>query len=377
MDILLHVHFGHIDETVTVRADATVEELKLAILSHAGLQLRSGNMFALRVSRGASAGATLADGTEPHALCEGDTVDVVPTACADAAASLLEEGLPVTGERLCVAAGCGDAALCARYLAAGVSPDSADGAKGGCTALAWAVRGGDLATISLLLDAGADANLATGTGWRPLLLAALEGRAAAAKLLLHGGARAEEGYVDGRTALCFAAVNGHLDVVVLMLKEGGADVDVRSGGGFTPLIRAARNGHCSTVRCLLDKGARADAECHDGRSALVFCALAKDTETASLLVRYGAVLEPESHYGTEWLKWAAKRGLREPGDPKWEDNAAWAALEYARRGGGGGGGTVLPRRRCVSRDADGAHRRVARAAAAPGVERDSQRCTMA
>ena len=373
MDILLHVHFGHLDETVTVGADATVEELKLAILSHAGLQLRSGNMFALHVSRGASAGVALSDGAEPHGLCEGDSVDVVPTACADAAASLLEEGLPVTGERLCVAAGCGDAALCARYLAAGVSPDSADGSKSGCTALSWAVRGGDLATISLVLDAGADANLATGAGWRPLLLAALEGRAAAAQLLLDGGARVEDGYVDGRTALCFAAVNGHLDVVVLMLK-GGADVDVRSGGGFTPLIRAARNGHCSTVRCLLDKGARADTACHDGRSALVFCALAKDTETASLLVRYGAVLEPESHYGAEWLKWATKRGLREPADPKWEDNAAWAALEYARRGGGGG--TVLPRRRCVSREAD--TNRVARAAAAPNaVERDSQRCAMA
>ena len=102
----------------------------------------------------------------------------------------------------------------------------------GCgTALMQAAHKGDLDTMKVLIDKGADVNessmgLGLGSGYTPLMIAARDGRLDAAKLLLDRGADVNK-EVSG-TALAKAAYYGHRDIVTLLL-DRGADINKAIG----------------------------------------------------------------------------------------------------------------------------------------------------
>jgi hypothetical protein len=62
----------------------------------------------------------------------------------------------------------------------------------GQTALMWAAAEGHAETIELLLEAGAQVNARSNTGWTAMLFAAREGKIPAVKALLAGGASADD-----------------------------------------------------------------------------------------------------------------------------------------------------------------------------------------
>jgi ankyrin repeat protein len=122
-----------------------------------------------------------------------------------------------------------------------------------------AVRKGDLAAVTALLDKGADVN---------------------AK------------FRYGATALFKAAERGHAEIVKLLLSRG-ADVTVKDTFyGATAMTWALSNGHVETVRALLEKDSSSVADVlmtgvREGNIALVEVALAKggvkaETLTAAL-----------------------------------------------------------------------------------------------
>jgi len=161
------------------------------------------------------------------------------------------------------------------------------------TPLLIASNNGSAAMIGLLLEKGADANLANAPGTTPLMLAAASGTVDAVKALLDHGAEvnARES-VRRQTALMFAAALNR-DAVVRLLAARGADLNANSRivpinsdivdedgnsipapsrtgatrargegegkvagmGGMTALHYAAREGLMATVRALVEAGA--------------------------------------------------------------------------------------------------------------------------
>jgi hypothetical protein len=119
--------------------------------------------------------------------------------------------------------------------------------KFGNTVLHWAmVRGHEardpVDTVTMLLEAGADATLPNDRGWAPLHIAAHHGDAAAAKALIAAGA-------DPNAAV----------TMEMALYEGGA----HPGPPYALALNGSHHGHRCTLRVLLQHGASPDVHAAD------------------------------------------------------------------------------------------------------------------
>ncbi|GAB2626823.1 hypothetical protein Aab01nite_79740 [Paractinoplanes abujensis] len=135
--------------------------------------------------------------------------------------------------------------------------------------LELAIRADDAATVSDLLEAGADPHGPGSGGQTPLMIAAGLGRATIVELLLAAGAdvfTAEPRM--GATALHRAAQSGDTEVIGRLL-DHGALVDQQSARlGHTPLMDAVQHKQEAAVRLLLAGGARVTIRNHWQETAL-------------------------------------------------------------------------------------------------------------
>jgi ankyrin repeat protein len=177
-------------------------------------------------------------------------------------------------------------------------------AAGGMSPLLFAVRDGNVAMVRLLLDRGADINLASGNHTSPLLIALLNGQVKLATELLSRGAHPNAADDYHRAAL-FAAIDlrnfNHdkypflsgdgqdpLDLITALL-EAGADPNLRTDtvpvhglmqfdgswvdfDGQTPFIHAALSGDITVMRLLLAHGADPNIATAQGSTALMAAA---------------------------------------------------------------------------------------------------------
>ena len=98
---------------------------------------------------------------------------------------------------------------------------------------------GHVEVVRLLLEAGADKNLADNDGSTALMCAALWEKVEVMRLLLEAGADMNMADIDGNTALMHAAGEGNHGALRLLV-EAGADKNLKNKNGETASFLAAR-----------------------------------------------------------------------------------------------------------------------------------------
>ncbi len=187
-------------------------------------------------------------------------------------------------------------------------------AAGAPDPLISAVQSGSVDATRAALDAGSAIDQVDHKGMSPLALAAVHGRGDVARLLFERGATLDRfdllravysGNVD--TVVVFLEHGADVDVVtpdglsamlvaaglpngkmIEVLAEAGATVDARGPDGSTPLILASRNGYLETTRALLAAGADVHALNQAGQTALAWAVAGDHAEIATLLRAKGA-----------------------------------------------------------------------------------------
>ena len=193
----------------------------------------------------------------------------------------------------------------------------------GRTALHMAAEKGDREVLRLLLEAGADKDVTSSSiAWRisrcervlfragadatavskvdgrtALHFAAQKGYVEIVRLLLEAGANADVADLFMKTSLHVAAERGHVEIVELLL-QAGADQDIaNSSGKTTSLHWAAKKGHVEVVRLLLKAGANMDSVDLFSRTALHWAAEKGHVDVVRLLFEAGADTDMADSHG--------------------------------------------------------------------------------
>jgi ankyrin repeat protein len=192
---------------------------------------------------------------------------------------------PDPHEPMAVAAGEGNLPKVQQLLAQGGKPDVTDT---GITPLMTASRRGDLATMTALIDAGADLNRQDRwvNGWTPMLHALHKQQRKAVALLLERGANPNQGGWSGETPLMFATLDNDTETMSLLLARG-AHAGAGSRSGETALDIAVAG------------GAFADPT---DRSWLGGCY----PKAVKLLLEAEPTLKMRDGFGPLWARWWAR-----------------------------------------------------------------------
>ena len=108
--------------------------------------------------------------------------------------------------------------------------------------------------VYLLLDHGADANIAAADGRTPLHKAVMKGNQNLVKLFLEKNALVNTQNADGDSPLHTAVSNGFFDITKLLIKKG-SNVNLQNKEGRTPLFLAAENKHEQLIKILIENEA--------------------------------------------------------------------------------------------------------------------------
>jgi ankyrin repeat protein len=177
----------------------------------------------------------------------------------------------------------------------------------------FAARSGDVGSVRLLVDAGANPNDALPDGMSALVLAAHSGQTQVGILLLEKGAKADSAEA-GYTALHAAVLRSDFDLVKVLLAHGASpDIPMTKGTplrrdttdfnlpatlvGSTPYLLAAKFLEPEIMKALVAGGADPNVKMRDGATAVMVASGAGSGGNSSrrgIAVIDGGKVEPES-----------------------------------------------------------------------------------
>lgn len=195
--------------------------------------------------------------------------------------------------------------------------------------------------VGTLLDGGGvriNINEANGSGNAfPLYIAAIKGRRELLQLLLERGADVNLANADGHTALHCSSEKGYGEVVEVLLSHG-AIVDKVDNHEITPLHKAANFNHPATVTALCTRGADMNKADSEGTTPLFVASEQGYTGVVEVLTEWGADTEKAAPCGKTPLIIAALGGhhetvsalLQSGADVEKVDSDGKTALDVAR-----------------------------------------------
>jgi uncharacterized protein len=126
----------------------------------------------------------------------------------------------------------------------------------GMTALHWAAFRDDLDMARMLIAGGANARAETRlAAVTPLFMAAKNGSASMIEALIQAGAEAAKADGTGTTPLMIVAASGNTDAIKVLLDHGAAVNAMESAHGQTALVFAAAHNRDAAVKMLIARGA--------------------------------------------------------------------------------------------------------------------------
>ncbi len=203
----------------------------------------------------------------------------------------------------------------------GTDPDAIWPETGaGETALLRAAGLGNLASLSMLLQLGADPDQANREGWTALMEAVDKTRLEIVEALIGAGAGLEEMEArDGKTALMVAARGDDASLIAMLLDAGAALSAGAAGSGLTALHYALqsrrdnvadgpREAAIAIITELLAAGADAGQAADDGWTPLMSAVSSDKSDRVRLVLDAGADIYPQDEKGRTALTVAASRG---------------------------------------------------------------------
>lgn len=203
------------------------------------------------------------------------------------------------------AAAKGDLASLSLLLAAGADPDTVDHQRS--TPLISAAAYGHAEVVQALLarlNKSSQLNPQDRRGYTALTYAAIAGNAIIARLLLNHGADPRRASRENKPPMIYAIERGHPEVV-LTLVESGVSARKKTASGATPLTCAVTTGHAELTRKLLSLGIKFPSDWDDPVT------LAADNGHAiiiGLLDKHGYPIDKPGPWGRTPLMRASDQG---------------------------------------------------------------------
>ncbi|XP_075691426.1 inversin [Rhinoderma darwinii] len=159
--------------------------------------------------------------------------------------------------------------------------------KYGGTALHAASLSGQISTVRVLLDSGAQVDAADVVKHTPLFRACEMGHREVISTLIKGGAKVQLVDKDGRSPLHWAALGGNANVCQILI-ENNINPNAQDYEGRTPLHCAAYGGYIGCMEVLMENKADPNIQDKNGRTALHWSCNNGYLDAVKLLLHYNA-----------------------------------------------------------------------------------------
>ena len=161
--------------------------------------------------------------------------------------------------------------------------------------------------IEILLNAGADPNIAEGDGWTPLMFSAIRGQIEACRLLIDAGANLEVESKNGWTPLKAAKANKNPLIAEYITNEiaKSKELKVDNAGLGKAFLGAVKDGNVAVVKEMLSRGVDPNTLSANGWTGLTYATASGHLELVKLLIQAGTDVNKADKDGWSPVMFAA------------------------------------------------------------------------